>query len=89
MDESIDSGRSVRLWTSRMVRGQDGRLVGQRDTRVDVEHVRAGLDLGEDVAFDPAEVARLHLLGQELATGRVDALPDDDERAVEPDGDLA
>ena len=69
--------------------GQDGRLVGQRDAGVDVEHVGAGLDLGEHVALDPAEVAGLHLLGQELAAGRVDPLADDHERAVEADDDLA
>ena len=63
--------------------GEDRRLVGQRDPRVHVQHVRAGLDLGDRVALDPAEVAGLHLLGQELATGRVDALADDDERPVE------
>ena len=37
--------------------GQDRRLVGERDARVDVEHVGAGLDLGERVALDAAEVA--------------------------------
>ena len=69
--------------------GEDRRLVAQRDPGVDVEHVGAGLDLGEDVALDPAEVAGLHLLGQELAAGRVDPLADDHERAVEADHDLA
>ena len=69
--------------------GQDRGLVGERDAGVDVEHVGAGRDLGEDVALDPAEVAGLHLLGQRLATGRVDALADDDERAIEAEHDLA
>ena len=69
--------------------GQDRRLVGQRDPGVDVEHLGAGLDLREDVAFDAAEVARLHLFGQELAAGRVDPLADDHERSVEADDDLA
>ncbi len=69
--------------------GQDGRLVGEGDAGVDVEHVGAGLDLGDHVALDAAEVAGLHLLGQELATGRVDALADDDERAVEADHGFA
>ena len=69
--------------------GEDRRLVGQGDAGVDVEHVGAGRDLGEHVALDPAEVARLHLLGQCLAPGRVDALADDDERAVEAEHDLA
>ena len=69
--------------------GQDRRLVGQRDAGVDVEHVGAGLDLGEHVALDAAEVAGVHLLGQQLAAGRVDALADDHERPVEADDDLA
>jgi hypothetical protein len=69
--------------------GQDRRLVRQRDTRVDVEHVRTGFDLGDRVALDPREVAGLHLLHQDLAAGRVDALADDDERLVVADDDLA
>src|SRR6185295_18159981 len=68
---------------------QDGRLVGQRDAGVDVEHVRAGRDLGQDVALHAAEVARLHLLGQDLPPGGVDALADDHERPVRPDHHLA
>ena len=56
----------------------------QRDPGVDVEHVGAGLDLGQGVALDAAEVAGLHLLGQELAAGRVDALADDHERPSKP-----
>ena len=54
---------------------------------VDVEHVGAGLDLGQDVALDPAEVAVLHLLGQQLPAGRVDPLADDHERLVRADHD--
>ena len=42
-----------------------------------------------DVALDPAEVARPHLLGEELAAGRVDPLADDHERPVVADDDLA
>ena len=68
---------------------QDRGLVGERDAGVDVEHVRAGLDLGQRVALDPAEVAGLHLLGEQLPAGRVDALADDHERPVEADDDLA
>ncbi len=41
------------------------------------------------VALDAAEVARLHLLGEELPAGRVDPLADDRERPVEADDDLA
>src|SRR6185295_5982870 len=48
-----------------------------------------GLDLGQHVALDTAEVAGLHLLGEGLAPGRIDALADDHERPVEADDDLA
>ena len=69
--------------------GEDRRLVGERDAGIDVEHVRAGVDLGERIALDPAEVAVLHLLGEELPPGRVDPLADDHERPVIADHDLA
>ena len=69
--------------------GQHRRLVGERDAGVDVEHVCAGFDLGDRVGFDPAEVAVLHLLGQQLAAGRVDALADHDEGTLEADHHLA
>ena len=68
---------------------QDGRLVGERDAGVDVEHLGAGLHLRDRVRDHGLEVAVLHLLGQLLAAGRVDALADDHERAVEPDHDRA
>ena len=68
---------------------EDRRLVGERDARVDVEHVRAGRDLRERIRLDAAEIAGRHLGGEQLAPGRVDALADDDERAVEADDDLA
>ena len=89
-DRRIDRQRQVGQGLDELDRlGQDRRLVGQRDAGVDVEHVGAGLDLGEGVALDAAEVAGLHLLGEELAAGRVDPLADDHERPVEADDDLA
>ena len=88
MDESIDSGTSVSDCTSRTRLGQDGGLVGERDAGVDVEHVGAGRDLRQRIALDPAEVAAPHLLGQQLASGRVDALADDHEWPVVADDDL-
>ncbi len=68
--------------------GQDRRLVGQRNAGVDVQHVGAGLDLGDGVALDGREVAGGHLRGELLAAGRVDPLADDAERLVEADDDL-
>jgi hypothetical protein len=68
--------------------GEQRRLVGQRDARVDVEHVGPGLDLGDRIGLDPAEVARLHLGGEQLAAGRVDAFADHHERSVEADHDF-
>ena len=89
-DRRIDRQREVGQRLDELDRlGQDRRLVGQRDAGVDVEHVRAGLDLGDRVALDPREVAGLHLLREELAAGRVDALADDHERLVVADDDLA
>ena len=68
---------------------QDRGLVGERDAGVHVEHVRAGRDLGARVRDHGREVARLHLLGELLAAGRVDPLADDDERTAGPDHDLS
>src|SRR3712207_8813105 len=56
------------------------RSVREGDPGIDVEHLRAGLDLGDGVALDPAEVAVAHLLGEELPAGRVDPLADDQDR---------
>ena len=68
---------------------QDGRLVGERDAGVHVENGRARLHLGDGVCADAAEVTVLHLLGEDLAPGRVDPLPDDRERSVVAEHDLA
>ena len=67
---------------------EDRRLVRERDTRVDVEHVRAGFDLRARIGLDAAEIAGAHLRGEELPPRRVDALADDDERPVEADDDF-
>ena len=68
--------------------GQQRRLVGQGDAGVDVEHVRTGSHLGQRVGLDAAEVAVLHLLREQLATGGVDALADHHEGPVEADHDF-
>ena len=89
-DRRIDRQREVGQRLDELDRvGQDRRLVRQRDARVDVEHVCAGLDLGDRVPLDAREVAGLHLLHEDLAAGRVDALADDHERLVVPDDDGA
>ena len=67
---------------------EEGRLVGEWDTGIDVEHVSTGGHLGEGVGLNPGEVAVLHLLGEELPSGRIDALADHDEGAIESDHDL-
>ena len=67
---------------------QQCRLVGQRHAGVDVEHVGTGGDLGDGIGLDPAEVAALQLLGEELAPRRVDPLADHHERPVEADHHL-
>ena len=68
---------------------QQRRLIGERNTGVHIEHMRTGLDLRERVGDHAAVVAGQHLGGQYLASGRVDALADDDEGPVEADDDLA
>ena len=88
IDESIDSGTSVIDCTSWTGAREDRRFVGERYAGVDVEHVRAGLDLRARIGFDAAEVAGRHFRGQNLAPGRIDALADDDEGPVEADHDL-
>ncbi len=57
------------------------------DADIDVENVGAGLNLGQGVALDAAEVARFHLGGQLLAAGGVDALADEDEGLIRADDD--
>ena len=46
--------------------GQRRRLVGQGRASVHVGHLGAGGDLGDGVGLDPAEVAALDFLGEEL-----------------------
>ena len=62
-------------------------LVGERIADVDIEHVRAALDLLRDVGLDLRQVARLKLRLERLAPGRVDPLADHAERLLRPDDD--
>ena len=88
-DRRVDRERHVRDRLHELDRvREDRRLVGERDAGVDVEHLRARLDLRDRVGDDGVEVAGRHLLGELLAAGRVDPLADDDERPVEADHDL-
>ena len=68
-------------------RRHDGRLVGEGDAGVNVEHVGAGLHLGYGVRDDAVVVAGGHLAGEGFAAGRVDALADNGEGAVGADND--
>jgi hypothetical protein len=70
IDESIDSGTSVIDCTSSHRLREDRRLVGERDSGVDVEHVGAGFDLRDGVRRHAREVARCHFGCQDLAPGR-------------------
>ena len=67
---------------------ENRRLIGQRNARIHVEHVGAGLDLGARIRLDAGEIAGRHLGGEDLAPGRIDALADDDERPIEADDDF-
>ncbi len=60
-------------------------LIGPRNTRVDIQHRGASLDLGRGVGAHHVEVTFLELSGQRFATGRVDALADDDKGSVRTD----
>ena len=82
-DRGVDRQRHVGQRLHELDRlGQDARLVGERDAGVDVEHLRAGLDLGQRVGLDLAVVADRHLGGELLAAGRIDALADDARTAA-------
>ena len=65
--------------------GEDARLIGERDTGIHVQHMGARRHLRESIGFDPAVIAVLHLLGQQFPPRRVDPLPDNYERSIEPD----
>jgi len=54
---------------------------------VDIENLRAGLDLSESVTADGLEVAGLKGREDLFAAGGVDALTDDDGRRAAGDGD--
>ena len=64
------------------------RLVGERNAGVDVEHLRPRLDLGQRLGDDAAVVARRHFGREHLAAGRIDALADHHEAALEADDDF-
>ena len=88
-DRGVDGQRHVgqRLHEPHRL-GEDGRLVGQWDAGVHVQHLRAGLDLRQGVGDDGREVPGCHLVGELLSPGRVDPFADDHERTLEPDRDL-
>ena len=89
-DRGVDADRHVGGLGDRAQHGrQQLGLVDERDAGVDVEHVGAGLHLGEGVDGHGRQVAAAQLLGERLAPGRVDALADDAERLVVADDDGA
>ena len=88
-DRGIDRQRQIgdRLHELHRAR-EDRRLIGERNSGIDVEHVGARLDLGARIRLDAAEVAGRHFGGEDLAPRRIDALADDDERSIEADDDF-
>jgi hypothetical protein len=82
-------GRSVAAWNRAQHLLQELGLVDERDAGVDVEHVRAGLGLGDRVRGHRRQVVVAQLLGEDLAPRRVDALADDAEGLLGPDRDGA
>ena len=88
-DRGVDRERHVGDRLDQLDRlGQERRLVGQWDAGVDVEHVGAGGDLGQGIGLDPAEVAVLHLLCEQLSARWVDSFTDHDEGPLEADDDF-
>ena len=88
-DGRIDRQRHIGDRLHQLDRARENRrLIGQRNPRIDVEHVSARLDLRARIGFDAAEVPGRHLGGEDLASGRIDALADDDEGPVEADDDF-
>ncbi len=89
-DRGVDGQRHVRNGLHELHGlGEYRRLIGQRDAGVDIEHLGTRGNLRPRVGFDPAEVSRSHFRRQDLAPGRIDALADHDERALEADDDFA
>ena len=88
IDESIDSGTSVIACTSLIARASSAGSSASGMPALTSSMWAPRRDLGEGVGLDAAEVTGLHLLGEQLAAGRVDALADHDERSVEADHDL-
>jgi hypothetical protein len=66
-DRRVDRERHVgeRLHQTHRL-GEDRGLVRERDPRVHVQHVRAGLDLGEGIGDDGREITSGHLIGELL-----------------------
>ena len=67
---------------------EDRGLVGERNARIDVEHLGARRHLGQRVRDDRLEVSGRHLRRERLAPGGVDPLTDHDERPVEAHHDV-
>ena len=70
-------------------RDEQGGLIDRGNPSVDVEHLRPRHSLRLSVGAHPIHHAYLHLGGEHLATSGVDALADDDKRAIPGDDDLA
>ena len=67
---------------------QHARLISQRNTRVDIQHVRSSLHLSQCIGNNAAVIAGDHLGRHDFSARRVDALTDDDERAIESNYNL-
>ena len=62
--------------------GENARLVGQRNTGIDVKHLRARRDLRQRVIQHAGIIAARHFLGHDLAAGGIVALANHDETAL-------
>jgi hypothetical protein len=65
------------------------RLIGKRNTRVNVQHVGTGFNLRQGIRFDSAIVAAAHLFCQTFATCGVDPLAYNAEWLIKAYANLA
>jgi hypothetical protein len=76
-----------RLYESNRL-GKNGGLVRERDACINIQYVRTRRDLCNGVRLDATVIADFHLLGQELAAGRVDTFTNDGKRSIKADYDF-
>ena len=65
--------------------GENSRLVGERNTGVDIQHVSTGCDLRQRITLHTTVITDFHFFGHDLAPGRIDSLTNQYEGALKAD----